>query len=42
MSETSERELMRRAAENQSLFRAVNERLQELNATFDAFTPCGD
>src|SRR5687767_9684937 len=35
-------EFVRRAAENQSLFREVNERLQELNDTFTAFTPYGD
>jgi len=31
----------RRAAENQALFRAVNERIDELNRTFDQFTPYG-
>ena len=30
-----------RAAENQSLFRSVNERIEELNRTFDALTPYG-
>jgi hypothetical protein len=29
----------RRAAENQSLFRQVNERIKELNAVFDQLTP---
>lgn len=31
----------RRAAENQSLFRQVNEQIEALNAAFDAFTPHG-
>jgi hypothetical protein len=31
----------RRAAENQSLFRSVNERIEELNRLFDDFTPYG-
>jgi hypothetical protein len=30
-----------RAAENQSLFRTVNERIAELNRTFDMLTPYG-
>jgi hypothetical protein len=31
----------RRAAENQSLMRAVNERIDDLNRTFEAFAPYG-
>ena len=32
----------RRAAENQSLFRSVNDRIKQLNETFEAFSPYGD
>jgi hypothetical protein len=31
----------RRAAENQSLFRNVNEQIEELNETFELYTPYG-
>jgi hypothetical protein len=41
MSE-AQAERQRRARENQSLFRAVNDRIKELNEVFDAFTPYGE
>jgi hypothetical protein len=31
-----------RAAKNQSLFRAINERIKDLNEVFDEFAPTGD
>ena len=37
---TAERQ--RRAAENQSVFRSVNDRVKELNEVFDALTPYGE
>ena len=40
MHENTDRQ--RRAAENQSLFRQVNERIRELNEVFDALLPYGD
>jgi hypothetical protein len=39
MSDQTER--ARRAAENQALFRSVNDRVAELNKTFEDFTPYG-
>src|SRR5688572_9002643 len=37
-----DQERLRRAAENQSLFREVNERVEELNNSFEAFTQVGE
>lgn len=39
MATTESRQV--RAAKNQSLFRAINERIKELNVVFDVFEPVG-
>jgi hypothetical protein len=39
---SDQRERRVRAAQNQSLFREVNERIETLNASFDGLLPIGD
>lgn len=36
------RERQRRAADNQALFRSVNDRIEQLNETFEMFVPYGE